>query len=111
ASSRVKLNQLFYRHKLVPPANVVETASFLATLCFMRDIPAVGFVADTVARQFEKEGLSVLPLPVRIELPAVGIITLRGRRQTPSTEQMIDCLRGSGGALRRQRKASSSPRR
>ncbi|HSV59391.1 MAG TPA: LysR family transcriptional regulator [Variovorax sp.] len=100
ASSRVKLNQQFYRHKLVPPANVVETASFLATLSFMRDIPAVGFVADAVAQQFETEGIRILAVPVPIELPSVGIITLRGRRRSPATTQMIDCLRLSASALR-----------
>lgn len=101
ASSRVKLNQQFYRHKLVPPANVVETASFLATLSFMRDIPAVGFVADAVAQQFETEGIRILAVPVPIELPSVGIITLRGRRRSPAASQMIDCLRLSADALRR----------
>ena len=108
ASSRVKLNQQFYRHKLVPPADVVETASFLATLCFMRDIPAVGFVADAVARQFRNEGLRILPLPVPIELPSVGIITLRGRRRTPASTQMIDCLRLSATALQRPKKPARS---
>jgi len=100
ASSRIKLNQQFYRHKLVPPANVVETASFLVTLSFMRDLPAVGFVANAVAQQFRKEGIHILDVPVPIELPSVGIITLRGRRHAPAATQMIDSLRLSADALR-----------
>ncbi len=35
----------------------------------------------------------MLRLKVPIELPAVGIITLRSRIRTPASEQLIDCLR------------------
>jgi DNA-binding transcriptional LysR family regulator len=94
ASSRIKLNQMFYKHKLDPPADIVETASFLATLSFIKARPAVAFWARTVALHFQQQGLvKVLPVKVPIELPPVGIITLRGRRATPSAEQLIACLR------------------
>jgi DNA-binding transcriptional LysR family regulator len=108
ASSRIKLHQQFYKHKLTPPANIVETASFLATLCFVRELPAVGFVAEAVARAFEQEGLKALPLPVPIELPPVGIIELRGRYRTPTAAQLIDCLREAAGALRRSKGKKTS---
>lgn len=94
ASSRVKLEQMFYKHRLAPPADIVETASFLATLTFVRERPAVGFLARGVARHFEAEGLiRVLNLKVPIELPPVGMITLKGRLRPPATEQLMDCLR------------------
>ncbi|MEP6720502.1 MAG: LysR substrate-binding domain-containing protein [Variovorax sp.] len=94
ASSRVKLEQMFYKHGLVPPVDIVETASFLATLTFVRERPAVGFLARGVAHHFETEGLlKILKLKVPIELPPVGMITLRGRPRTPATEQLMDCLR------------------
>lgn len=94
ASSRVKLNQQFYRRDLDPPSDVVESASFLMTLTFLRDRGAVAFVARTVARFLEREGLArALPLKVPIELPPVGIITPRGRSKTPACEQMIGFLR------------------
>jgi len=96
ASSRIKLEQMFYKHGLVPPADIVETASFLATLTFVRELPAVGFLARGVARHFEREGLvKVLKLQVPIELPPVGMITLRGRSRTPATEQLMACLRST----------------
>ena len=99
ASSRVKLHQMFYKHKLNPPADVVETASFLATLSFVRERPAIGFLARTVARHFEREGLlKVLAIKVPIELPPVGIITLRTRVNTPSCEQLVACLRQAAQA-------------
>ncbi len=94
ASSRIKLHQMFYKHRLNPPVDVVETASFLATLSFVRERPAIGFLARAVARHFEREGLlKVLPVKVPIELPPVGLITLRGRAATPAAGQLMDCLR------------------
>jgi DNA-binding transcriptional LysR family regulator len=94
ASSRVKLDQMFFKHGLHPPADIVETTSFLATLTFVRERGAVGFFARGVARHFQKEGLvAVLPVRLPIELPPVGIITMRGRMSTPSSERLIECLR------------------
>ncbi|HSI50598.1 MAG TPA: LysR substrate-binding domain-containing protein [Ideonella sp.] len=100
ASSRIKLNQMFYKHGLNPPVDLIETASFLATLSFMRERAALGFLAQQVALHFEREGLlKVLPVQVPIELPPVGIITLRGRLSTPSSAQLIQCLREAAKGL------------
>ncbi len=94
ASSRVKLNQMFYKHGLQPPVDVVESTSFLATLTFVRKSSRLGFVARAVAQHLEDEGLvRALPVDVPIELPPVGLISLAGRICTPSTEQLVDCLR------------------
>ena len=94
ASSRIKLNQMFYKHGLVPPANIVESASFLVTLSFVRDHAALAFVASSVARHLEREGLAnALRVKVDIELPPVGLITMRQRLRTPACEQLMDCLR------------------
>ncbi|MFP5474762.1 MAG: LysR family transcriptional regulator, partial [Gammaproteobacteria bacterium] len=76
-------------------ADVVETASFLATFAFVRDLQAVGFVAETVARRFEAEGFHAIALPVPIELPPVGVITMRGRRRPPAAVQLLECLRAA----------------
>lgn len=103
ASSRIKLNQMFYKHGLNPPADLIESASFLVTLTFVRERAAIAFVARSVARFLAREGLvKVLRLPVPIELPSVGIITMRGRQRTPACAQLIDCLREAGiGGTRR----------
>lgn len=100
ASSRIKLNQMFYKHKLHPPADLIETASFLATLTFVRERGALGFLAHAVARHFEQEGVvRVLPLKVPIDLPPVGWMALAGKVQTPSSEQFIACLRQTAQSL------------
>ena len=93
ASSRIKLNQVFYQHGLNPPVDLIETASFLVMLSFVRQRPAIGFVARAVARYLEREGLAkTLGVKLAIELPPVGIITMRGRSRTPATSQLIDAL-------------------
>lgn len=98
ASSRIKLNQMFYKHQLNPPVDVIETASFLVTLSCLRERGAVGFWARSVAEHYQQQGLvRVLPLKVPIELPPVGLISLRGRLRPPASEQMMDCLRQSAG--------------
>lgn len=94
ASLRVKLDQMFLRDDLHPPRDIIESASFLGQLSFLQQRRAVAFMARSVARHFEQQGwLKVLAIAVPIDLPAVGLITMRGRRPTPSTEQLIDCLR------------------
>ena len=94
ASLRVKLEQQFFRHGLQPPTDLIETSSFLAQASFIGQRGAAGFMARSVARHFEREGmLKVLPLKVPVELPAIGLITLRGRAATATTTQLMDCLR------------------
>jgi DNA-binding transcriptional LysR family regulator len=99
ASSRVKLNQLFYRAGLRPPTDLIETASFLQTLVFLRERAAMGFVAAAVGRLLQREGLAtVLPVATPIELPPVGLITLANRHRTPACEHLMQCLREAAAA-------------
>jgi DNA-binding transcriptional LysR family regulator len=96
ASLRTKLDQTFYRFGLHPPTDVIETASFLGQVTFLRERGAAALMARSVARCAERDGLAaVLPLTVPIVLPPVGLITLRGRRVTPAASQLIDALRAS----------------
>jgi DNA-binding transcriptional LysR family regulator len=99
AASRVKLHQMFYKHRLNPPVDVIETASFLVTLTCLRERGAIGFWARSVAEHYRDQGLvRVLPVEVPIELPPVGLITLRGRLRTPAAEQFMACLRQANTA-------------
>jgi len=100
ASSRVKLYQQFYKHRLQPPVDIIETASFLATLTFLQQRHAVVFWARSVARDVQQQGLArVLPLPVPIELPPVGLITTRSRTRPPACDELMKCLRQVASAL------------
>lgn len=101
ASLRVKLEQQFHKHGLQPPGDLVETASFLALLTFVTQRDAAGFLARSVAQHFERGGvLKILPLPVRVELPPVGMMTMRGRAATATTGQLMACLRSSAKRVR-----------
>ncbi len=94
ASSRVKLEQVFHRHHLHPPVDIVETASFLTTLSFMTERAAMGFMARSVAEHFAARGLlHVLPVRVPIELPPIGIIVLRGAVRSATAQRLMDELR------------------
>lgn len=94
ASSRVKLHQMFYKEGIEPPADIIETASFLVMLTFLRQRGCVGFVAREVADHLAREGLAVtLGIAVPIDLPQVGIIQLRGGMRTPAMERLLAEIR------------------
>jgi len=94
ASLRVKIEQAFYQHGLHPPQDVVESSSYLALVTLIRQRDAAGFMAESAARALEAEGqLKVLDMDVPVELPPVGVITLRERPLTSSAGQLRECLR------------------
>lgn len=79
---------------LNPPLVAVSTSSFRALSTLLQQRGAAGFLARSVGLHFQQEGwLKVLPIEVPIELPPIGLITMRGRRLTPSSEQLMICLR------------------
>ncbi|WP_404302605.1 LysR substrate-binding domain-containing protein [Alicycliphilus denitrificans] len=109
ASLRVKLEQQFFAHGLHPPVDIVESASFLSQLTFMHQRGAVAFMACNVAQHFAQQGmLALLKLPVPVELPPLGLITLRGQRLTPVTALLVECLK-EGAALRERRRNHPAP--
>ncbi len=96
ASLRVKLEQQFHGHGVQPPGDVIETASYQATVLFVRRRAAAGFLAASAAREFEKAGaLRVLPLDVQVELPSVGIIAMRDVVPTAVAAHMRACLKAA----------------
>lgn len=100
ASLRVKLEQTFYQNGLNPPTDIIETSSFLALSTFIQQREATGFLARSVGLHFQKEGLlKVLPIDVPIELPPIGLITVRQRRLTSTTAQLMACLRTTAKSM------------
>jgi DNA-binding transcriptional LysR family regulator len=94
AATRTKLLQIFHRHRASLPTDLMESASFLATLLAVQQRGAIGFWAESVAQAASAQGLVVcLPLTVPMDLPPVGLITLRARLPTPAADQLIACLR------------------
>nr|WP_315591424.1 LysR substrate-binding domain-containing protein [uncultured Cupriavidus sp.] len=93
ASLRVKIEQAFFLHGQQPPADVMESSSYLAVTTFVAQRQAVGFVARSVGQQLQTEGrFHVLAMPVELDLPPIGLITLRDRRLPPSVTELAACL-------------------
>ena len=100
ASLRVKIEQAFFRHGFEPPVDLVESSSYMAVTTFVAQRQAVGFVARSVGSQFEAEGrFRVLPMPVEVELPPVGLITLRDRRLAPGATELMACVRAEAAEI------------
>lgn len=94
ATSRTKLHQLFYKNRLNPPTDCVESASFLVTLSQVTELGAIGFVADNVGRKLQSQGLAhVLPVALPMELPPLGLIRLQGRALSPTAEKLSQAVR------------------
>ncbi|MBO1113604.1 LysR substrate-binding domain-containing protein [Bordetella petrii] len=120
ASLRVKLEQQFHRHGVEPSADLMETSSYLAALAFVGQRGAVAFLAQLAAQHFERQGLCrILRIPLELDVPPVGIITLRDARLSASSRQLLQCLRDTAARLRRSwpplprsfRKAHAAPAR
>jgi DNA-binding transcriptional LysR family regulator len=101
ASLRRKLDQTFARNGLEPPRDTIEAASFLATLTFLRERPALAFLAQSVALHFQKLGLvRILPIAFRQPIPPVGVIARRGRQLSASAGLLAGCIRQAARSLR-----------
>ena len=94
ASMRIKLEQQFFKHSLQPPTDIVETASFLGQITFVCQQDAAALMAQTVATHFANRGLiDVLNIDVPVDIPAVGLITMRDRKPTPITQRLSEIMR------------------
>jgi len=80
---------------------VIESSSYLSLATFAVARNAAGFMARSAARALEAEGrLRILAMEVPVELPPVGVMTLRERPLTSSAVQMIDYLRRAAAVLK-----------
>lgn len=112
ASSRIKLAQMFYKQGLNPPTDLVETASFLNTVVLMKQLGAVGFVAQGVATYLAQQQLArILDISVDIELPPVGMMTLKNKERPPACQQLMDILRSQRSLGPRERPGHPGARR
>ncbi|CAM3492234.1 Transcriptional regulator, LysR family [Bordetella sputigena] len=102
ASLRVKLEQQFHRYGVQPPEDIIESWSYHAISVFVRRRGAVGFMAQSAAREFEQAGaLAVLRLAVELDLPGVGIIAMRDVAPTTVAMQLMQGLRQAAVSRRR----------
>jgi DNA-binding transcriptional LysR family regulator len=94
ATSRAKLHQLFYKNRLNPPSDCVESASFLVTLTQVQTQGAVGFVARNVGLSLHAQGLAhVLPVALPMDLPPLGLIRLNSQTLSPTAQSLVSTIR------------------
>lgn len=99
ATSRTKLHQLFYKNRLNPPTDCVESASFLVTLTQVQTLDAVGFVARNVGRSLQAQGLAhVLPVALPMDLPPLGVIRLSSQVLSPAALRLVADVRAVAAA-------------
>ena len=96
ASMRVKLEQQFFKHGLQPPSDIIETASFLSQITFVCEQKSAALMAQSVAQHFADRGfVNILNIEVPVDVPPVGLITMRDRKPTPITERLSQIMRYS----------------
>ena len=106
ATSRTKLHQLFYKNRLNPPTDCVESASFLVTLSHVQALGAVGFVARNVGLSLQVQGLAhILPVTLPMDLPPLGVIRRTDQTLTPTALRLLQDLRSVAAAWPRSRAA------
>lgn len=94
ATSRTKLHQLFYKNRLNPPTDCVETASLLVTISQLQERLAIGFVARNVAQHLQAQGqVHILPVALPMELPPLGLIRLAEPTPSPTAQQLSTAIR------------------
>lgn len=94
ATSRTKLHQLFYKNRLNPPTDCVETASLLVAISQLQERLAIGFVARNVAQHLQAQGLvHILPVALPMELPPLGLIRLAEPTPSPTAQQLSTAIR------------------
>jgi DNA-binding transcriptional LysR family regulator len=108
ASMRVKFEQQFFKHGLQPPKDIVETASFLGQITFISEQNSAALMAQSVAEHFSDRGLvHIVNLEVPVDVPPVGLITMRDRKPTPITQRLSEIMRTNAQA----KKASNRHRK
>lgn len=99
ATSRTKLHQLFYKNRLNPPTDCVESTSFLVTLSHVQALGAVGFVARNVGLSLQVQGLAhILPVTLPMDLPPLGVIRRTDQTPTPTALRLLQDLRSVAAA-------------
>lgn len=109
ASMRVKLEQQFFKHGLQPPVDIVETASFLGQITFVCEQNSAALMAQSVAQHFSDRGfIDILNIDVPVEVPPVGLITMRDIKPTPITQLLSEIMRDQTAKKRSTKKSKKT---
>lgn len=92
---RQLLELAFQEANIASPANLVETASILATTTLLQGTEMISVVPTSVAKHYATCGMiCILPVRIKLQLEPYGIITRKERIPAPAVSVFQDCLRG-----------------
>lgn len=92
---REVLEQEFRSQNSRPPPGLIETSSILTTTNLLTHSEMIAVIPTEVAERYEKHGLLVcLRYSLRKRLSVYGVITARGRPQTPAASQLVSFVEG-----------------
>jgi DNA-binding transcriptional LysR family regulator len=91
-----QLLELAFQEAGIPsPANLLETASILATTTLLQGTEMISVVPTTVAKHYAANGMiCILPVRIKLQLEPFGIITRKERISAPAVSVFKECLRG-----------------
>ncbi|HEU4375436.1 MAG TPA: LysR family transcriptional regulator [Telluria sp.] len=104
---RQLLELAFQEANIASPANLVETASILATTTLLQGTEMISVVPTSVAKHYATSGMiCILPVRIKLQLEPYGIITRRERIPAPAVSVFQDCLRGLAVPVHLRRSAT-----
>lgn len=95
---RLKFESLFVQQKIVPPSKLVETQDLDTIRRLLHQTDMVAVLPDEVAKVCDCVQVRCLSESLPLQMQGFGLITRRGRVQSPAVEQMKKILRAVGQA-------------
>jgi DNA-binding transcriptional LysR family regulator len=90
---------IFSAADFVPVSGVVETASFLFAFELLQSTSMLSLQpAALVGKYVERGLLARIPVAVEARMPDYGLVTRLGEIPAPAAQELMDILRGLGGA-------------
>lgn len=94
SAARSRFDQQLTMSGLSPLRDLVETGSFLSLVTLLRERRALAILSESLARYFQQLGvLLILDAPQVHAGTSIGFARVAGRRDSPPTELLCDCIR------------------
>ena len=101
---RRRIEQALQEVSMIPPLDIVETSSILATTALLESTDMISVVPLDVARHYANYGmLSILPVELPISLAKLGILTRRQKDPSPAVKAFLRTLKDGIAEGRRGR--------
>ncbi|HEY7903937.1 MAG TPA: LysR substrate-binding domain-containing protein [Casimicrobiaceae bacterium] len=100
AAFRQRIDAAFRRGGVDPPAQLVESTSYLANTTLLQESDMLGVMPRNVARHYARaDALAVLNVQLPLPSGPVGVITRTDHPPSAAFEEMLSALRAAGRSL------------